>query len=65
MQAKPKIGRILVIALIVSLVLCACGGGTTGSTWFNLPSVKLVIKENGTANLYGFNINQVILQPKQ
>jgi hypothetical protein len=63
MRAKPKIGRILVIALIVSLVLGACGGGTTGSTWFNFPSVKLVIRENGTANLYGFNVNQVILQP--
>ena len=63
MQAKPRIGRIFVIALIVSLVLGACGGGTSGSTWFNFPSVKLVIKENGTANLYGFNVNQVILQP--
>ncbi len=63
MQAKPKIGRLLVIVLIVSLVLSACGGGTTGSTWFNLPSVKLVMRENGTANLYGINLNSVILQP--
>ena len=63
MQAKPRIGRILIAALIVSLVLGACGGGASGSTWFNFPSVKLVIKENGTANLYGFNVNQVILQP--
>lgn len=63
MQAKPRIGRLLVIALIVSLVLVACGGGTSGSTWFNLPSIKLVMRENGTANLYGFNLNQVILQP--
>lgn len=63
MRAKPRIGRLLLIALIVSLVLGACGGGTTGSTWFNLPSVKLVMRENGTANLYGFNVNQVILQP--
>lgn len=63
MRAKPRFVRLLVIALIVSLALGACGGGTSGSTWFNLPSVKLEMRDNGTASLYGFSLNRVILQP--
>jgi hypothetical protein len=63
MRAKPRIGRLLVVVLILSLVLGACGGGTTGSTWFNLPSVRLSMNDNGTAKIYGIPLNQVILQP--
>ena len=63
MRAKPRIGRLLVVVLILSLVLGACGGGTTGSTWFNLPSVKLAMNDNGTAKIYGIPLNQVILDP--
>ncbi len=62
MQAKPKILRILVVALIVSLVLGACGGGNTGKTWFNLPSIPVRVQSNGVASVFGFNIGPV-LQP--
>ena len=65
MQAKPKIVKILVVALIVSLVLGACGGGTSGSTWFNLPSVRVNVQENGAAKVWGFNVGAVVLQPAQ
>ncbi len=62
MQARAKIVIILVVALIVSLVLVGRGGGTSGSTWFNLPSVKVTVQPDGTAKVYGFNIGMV-LQP--
>jgi len=47
MQAKPKILKIFLVALMASLVLGACGGGTTGSTWFNLPSIPVKIGADG------------------
>ncbi len=62
MQARAKIVIILVVALIVSLVLVGRGGGTSGSTWFNLPSVKVTVQPDGTAKVFGFNIGMV-LQP--
>jgi hypothetical protein len=64
MQANAKIVRILVVALIVSLVLGACGGGTSGSVWFNFPSARLVVREDGSANAYGINLPP-ILAPAQ
>jgi hypothetical protein len=63
MQARPKIVRILAVALIVSLVLAACGGGTTGKTWFNLPSVKVNLQPDGTARVFGLNIGYIGLAP--
>jgi hypothetical protein len=60
MQARPKIVKILVVALIVSLFLGACGGGTTGKTWFNVPSIVLRMQPNGTARVFGFNVGYVI-----
>lgn len=60
MQAKPKIVKILVVALIASLVLGACGGGTTGSTWFNLPSAKVNLQPDGSARVFGFNLGPVL-----
>ncbi len=60
MQAKPKIAKILVVALIVSLVLGGCGGGTSGKTWFNLPSVKLNLQTDGTASVWGFGLGPVV-----
>jgi len=62
MQAKPKILKIFLVALMASLVLGACGGGTTGSTWFNLPSIPMKIGADGSATVFGFNIGP-ILQP--
>ena len=62
MQANPKIIKIFVVALIASLVLGACGGGTSGSTWFNLPSIPVKIGADGNASVFGFTIGP-ILQP--
>ena len=41
MQAKPKILKIFLVALIASLLLGACYGGSTGRVWFNLPSLPI------------------------
>lgn len=60
MQARPKIVKILVVALIVSLFLGACGGGTSGSTWFNVPSIVLRMQPDGTARVFGFNVGFVV-----
>jgi hypothetical protein len=60
MQAKPKIFVIFVVALTVSLILGACGGGTSGKTWFNLPSVNVRLQTDGTARVWGFNAGYVI-----
>lgn len=60
MQARPKIVQIFVVALIVSLVLGACGGGTTGKTWFNLPSAAVRVQPDGTARVYGFNVGYIL-----
>lgn len=65
MQAKPRIWKVLVTALIVSLLLGSCGGGTTGKTWFNLPSIALKIQPNGSATAYGIPIPAALLQPAQ
>ncbi|MFN8491508.1 MAG: hypothetical protein U0350_28175 [Caldilineaceae bacterium] len=62
MQAKPKILKIFLVALLASLVLGACGGGNTGSTWFNLPSIPVKIGADGSASVFGFNLGP-ILQP--
>jgi hypothetical protein len=56
MQARSKIVKILVVALVVSLVLVACGGGSTGSTWFNLPSVKVQVQPDGVMRVWGFSV---------
>ncbi len=63
MQARPKIVQIFVVALIISLVLGACGGGTTGKTWFNLPSVPVNVQADGTASVLGFNVGYIGLAP--
>ncbi len=60
MQARPKIFRIFAVALIASLMLSACGGGTSGSTWFNLPAIPIQIQLDGSATALGFNIGPVL-----
>ncbi|MEZ4676303.1 MAG: hypothetical protein R2932_18935 [Caldilineaceae bacterium] len=68
MQAKPKIFRIFVVALILSLMLSACtGGGTTGSTWFNLPSIPVKVQANGNITVFGLAVanNPALLQQLQ
>ncbi len=60
MQLNPKIIKIFAVALVASLVLGACGGGTSGSTWFNLPSIPLRIQPDGSAKVFGFNIGPLL-----
>jgi antitoxin component of MazEF toxin-antitoxin module len=60
MQPRTKVFRIFVVALVASLVLAACGGGTTGSTWFNLPSIGVYQQPDGTARVFGFNVGYVL-----
>lgn len=59
MQARPKILKIFVVALIASLVLAACGGGTTGATWFNVPSIPLQLQEDGTLAVFGLGVTRL------
>ena len=65
MRANPRLWKVLLTALIVSLFLGSCGGGTTGKTWFNLPSITLRVQPNGSANVYGIPIGVAVLQPAQ
>lgn len=68
MQAKPKILKIFVVALILSLILTACGGGTTGSTWFNLPSLPVKLQADGSMSVFGLAVtppNPALLQQLQ
>ena len=65
MQAKPKLFHVFLVALVASLILGACtGGGSTGSTWFNTPSIKVRVQEDGTAKVYGLPVNSVVLPPE-
>lgn len=60
MQARAKISQLAVVVLAASLILAACGGGTTGSTWFNLPSIPVNFGADGSATVLGFNIGQIL-----
>jgi hypothetical protein len=60
MQARPKIAAIFVVAFMVSLALGACGGGSTGKTWFNVPSINVRLQPDGTARVLGFNAGYVL-----
>ncbi len=60
MQARLKTLPIFLVGLVTMLLLSACGGGDTGSTWFNVPSVPVQVEEDGSASLYGFNLGPVV-----
>lgn len=53
MQATLRFIKICTLALAVSLLVSACGGGTTGATWFNLPSIPVTLGTNGSLTLFG------------
>lgn len=53
MQATLRFTKICALALVVSLMVSACGGGTTGATWFNLPSIPVTLGTDGTLTLFG------------
>ncbi|MEZ4735369.1 MAG: hypothetical protein R3E79_50395 [Caldilineaceae bacterium] len=59
MRANPRFVKICAIALAISLVLSACGGGTTGATWFNLPSFPVTLQNNGGVELFGMTVTYV------
>ena len=54
MQARPRNYQIVLVLIIASMLLGACGGSGAGSTWFNLPSVPVKIQADGSAKLFGF-----------
>lgn len=64
MQVQTRTLRTVVAVLVISLMLSACsGGGSGGSTWFNLPSVPITLDANGNGKVLGFNIGYLGLQP--
>ncbi|MCB0158625.1 MAG: hypothetical protein KDD83_10885, partial [Caldilineaceae bacterium] len=60
MQVRPRILLIALIALATSVVLGACYGGDSGRVWFNLPSAKVHVADNGTARAFGYNLGAVV-----
>ena len=60
MQVRPRILLIALIALATSVVLGACYGGDSGRVWFNLPSAKIHVADNGTARAFGYNLGAVV-----
>lgn len=60
MQARPRILTIALIAIATSVLLGACYGGDSGRVWFNLPSAKVRLQEDGTARVFGANLGQVV-----
>ncbi|MBV7332208.1 hypothetical protein KFU94_29040 [Chloroflexi bacterium TSY] len=67
MQARSRVmnPRILVgflVALISAFMLSACGGGSTGSTWINYPSIPIRVQSDGTASVFGYGLGAVVPQ---
>ncbi len=60
MQAKPKILKVFLVALIASLLLGACYGGDSGRVWFNLPSLPLRLNSDGAASVYGIPVGAIL-----
>lgn len=65
MQAKTRVWPAIVAVLSLTLLLAACGGGTSGKTWFNLPAAKIDVKSDGTASFYGVPIPAQLVAPAQ
>ena len=53
MQANLRFIKICALALVVSLMVSACGGGTTGATWFNVPSIPVTLGTDGALTIFG------------
>ncbi|MGL4650394.1 MAG: hypothetical protein ACRC1H_13385, partial [Caldilineaceae bacterium] len=65
MQPKSRFIVLAVVALSAALMLAGCGGGDSGSTWFNLPSFEVAVNEAGQAKVAGFTLPAALLQPAQ
>lgn len=48
--------RVLLLTSVLALVLGACGGASTGSTWFNLPSVTVRVGDDGSLSVMGIPV---------
>lgn len=60
MQARPRNYQLVLVLIITSMLLGACGGSGSGSTWFNLPSVPVKIQADGSAKVFGFSLGPVL-----
>ncbi|MEM7128589.1 MAG: hypothetical protein AAF702_19810 [Chloroflexota bacterium] len=54
-----KLWAIFTISML-ALLLSACGGGSTGQTWFNLPSIPVRIQTDGSVSVFGIGSGPVI-----
>ena len=60
----PALLRKFAAVLVISLALGACaGGGSGGSTWFNLPSVPIRVDAGGNGSALGFPMGVILQQP--
>jgi hypothetical protein len=65
MQPKSRFLVLGLSTLLTALLLGGCGGGDTGKTWFNLPSLEVAVNEAGQAKVAGFTLPAPVLQPAQ
>jgi len=65
MQPKSRMLLLGLSVLLAALLLGGCGGGDTGKTWFNLPSLEIQVNPNGTAKVAGVTLPIALLQPAQ
>ncbi len=56
MQPRTRVITLALIAVAAMFALAGCGGGKTGKTWFNLPSVEVEVNEAGQAKVAGFTL---------
>lgn len=59
-QAKIQSKWVVLAMTTVMLTLSACGGGTTGQTWFNLPSIPVRVQPDGSATVFGINVGPAL-----
>ncbi len=60
MQARAKIAIAFVVVIIAIVVLVVIGRGTTGRTWFNLPSINVNVQADGSARVFGYNLGPIL-----
>ena len=58
--SRSKFIRVIALALFSVLILTGCGGGSTGSTWFNLPSIPVRVQPDNTIKVFGINTGAAV-----